>query len=202
MLELEKIRILHKQIARLGERKIAFVLEGRDASGKGGFVKLLFRYDIPFVYRHQGTPTKTRNRAWLSDYEKVMPREGEIVIYDRSWHTRSWVQPALGYCTQKQYRNHIARVSAWEEKQRNKGIEITKNWLSIDKETQAHLINQREQHKPWKFSPTDKKAVELFAEITEYKNIMFMACPTWNIVPKAVSKDLLLDLLIESTKAK
>ena len=80
MLELEKIRILHKQIAKLGERKIAFVLEGRDASGKGGFVKLLFRYDIPFVYRHQGTPTKTRNRAWLSDYETALRNNIKIIL--------------------------------------------------------------------------------------------------------------------------
>ena len=40
---------LHKNLARLGNKKIAFVLEGRDASGKGGFVKLLINYDIPFI---------------------------------------------------------------------------------------------------------------------------------------------------------
>jgi polyphosphate kinase 2 (PPK2 family) len=202
MLELEKIRTLHKQITKLGDRRIAFVLEGRDASGKGGFVKLLFKYDIPFTLRHQGTPTKTRSKAWLSDYAKVMPRKGEIVIFDRSWHTRSWVQPVLGYCTQNQYKNHISRVHAWEQKQEKKGIEITKNWLSIDKNLQEYILNQREQNKPWKFSPTDATAIELFDEITEYKKVMFVKCPTWNIIPKSISKERLLDLLIKATEEK
>ena len=45
---------LHEQLANLGDRKIAFVLEGRDASGKGGFVKHLLKEDVPF------TPDRTK----------------------------------------------------------------------------------------------------------------------------------------------
>ena len=41
------INILKQNIQNLGNRKIAFVLEGRDASGKGGFVKLLLKNNIP-----------------------------------------------------------------------------------------------------------------------------------------------------------
>jgi polyphosphate kinase 2 (PPK2 family) len=60
------IDILKQNIQNLGNRKIAFVLEGRDASGKGGFVKLLIKHNIDFIYRHQGMPTKTRMKKWLS----------------------------------------------------------------------------------------------------------------------------------------
>ena len=66
---------LHEQLANLGNRKIAFVLEGRDASGKGGFIKHLLQEDVPFTLRHQGKPTKTRNKSWLSDYAKQMPKK-------------------------------------------------------------------------------------------------------------------------------
>ena len=104
---------LHEQLANLGNRKIAFVLEGRDASGKGGFIKHLIKEDVPFTLKHQGKPTKTRNKSWLSDYAKQMPKKGELIIYDRSWHTRSWVQPALGFCTKRQYLNHIRMVKDW-----------------------------------------------------------------------------------------
>ena len=38
-------------------------------------------------------------KKWLSDYEKIMPKKNELVIYDRSWHTRSWVHPVYNYCT-------------------------------------------------------------------------------------------------------
>ena len=114
---------LHEQLENLGDRKIAFVLEGRDASGKGGFIKSLIKEDVPFTLKHQGKPTKTRNKSWLSDYAKQMPKKGELVIYDRSWHTRSWVQPALGFCTRKQYLNHISRVKEWEREQEAKAKE-------------------------------------------------------------------------------
>ena len=73
----------------IGNRKIAFVLEGRDASGKGGFLKFLIQKEIPHLVYHQGMPTKTRNKAWLSDYERTMPKKGQLIIFDRSWHTRS-----------------------------------------------------------------------------------------------------------------
>ena len=115
--------ILQLSSPNIENRKIAFVLEGRDASGKGGFLKFLLKEDVPHLVYHQGMPTKTRAKHWLSDYERVLPKKGQLIIFDRSWHTRSWVQPALGYCSKRQYENHIKKVKAWELKQEAKGIE-------------------------------------------------------------------------------
>ena len=186
----------------LGDRKIAFVLEGRDASGKGGFLKFLYANEIPHLVYHQGMPTKTRSKHWLSDYERTLPKKGQLIIFDRSWHTRSWVQPALGFCTERQYKNHIAKVKAWEIKHENNGVEIVKNWISIDKDTQAKLIARRKEFKPYKWSETDQKGVEMFETITNYKELMFEACPTWNVVTKENSKEKLLELLIKATGEK
>ena len=190
---------LHEQLANLGDRKIAFVLEGRDASGKGGFVKHLLKEDVPFTLRHQGLPTKTRSKHWLSDYTKVMPKKGELVIYDRSWHTRSWCQSALGFCTKKQYKNHMARVKDWELRQEAKGVEIIKNWISITREEQQFLLERRKQFKPYKWSETDQKGFELFDRITHYKERMFLECQTWNVVDRKNSKDELFRILLKAT---
>jgi polyphosphate kinase 2 (PPK2 family) len=194
------INILKQNIQNLGNRKIAFVLEGRDASGKGGFVKLLLKNNIPFVYRHQGMPTKTRMKKWLSDYERIMPKKGEIVIYDRSWHTRSWVQPVYGYYTQRQYINHIRKVAKWENKMlTEKNVEIYKNWISISKERQTIVLENRKINKPYKYSPSDALAIEYFEAITDAKEKMFLACPNWNIVQKDTGKTELLEALIRAT---
>ena len=190
---------LHNQLENLGDRKIAFVLEGRDASGKGGFIKSLIKEDVPFTLKHQGKPTKTRNKSWLSDYAKQMPKKGELVIYDRSWHTRSWVQPALGFCTRKQYLNHISRVKEWEREQEAKGVEIIKNWISITKEEQSYYLKRRKEFKPYKWSETDQKGLELFEKITHYKQRMFLKCPNWNIVRRKNSKDELFRILLKAT---
>tara|TARA_B100000902_G_C27127337_1_gene821802 strand:- start:237 stop:827 length:591 start_codon:yes stop_codon:yes gene_type:complete len=194
------IDILKKNIQNLGERKIAFVLEGRDASGKGGFVKLLIKHNINFIYRHQGMPTQTRMKKWLSDYERIMPKKGEVVIYDRSWHTRSWVQPVYGYCTERQYINHMRKVAKWENKMlTEKNVEIYKNWISISKERQAQVLENRKINKPYKYSPSDALALDYYEAITEAKERMFRDCPTWNIVQKDTSKAELLEALIRNT---
>ena len=189
---------LHKNLARLGNKKIAFVLEGRDASGKGGFVKLLINYDVPFIYRHQGKPTQTRMKKWLSDYERVMPKKGELVIFDRSWHTRSWVHPVYNYCTARQYINHIRKVKKWELAQEKKGIIIIKNWISLDKERQTEILANRKINKPYKYSKTDALATKYFNDITDAKEKMFLACPSWNVVKKDNSKEELLKILIKA----
>lgn len=194
------IDILKQNIQNLGNRKIAFVLEGRDASGKGGFVKLLIKHNIDFIYRHQGMPTKTRMKKWLSDYERIMPKKGEVVIYDRSWHTRSWVQPVFGYCTKQQYINHMRKVAKWESKMlTEKNVEIYKNWISISKARQTEVLERRKIFKPYKYSPSDALAIDYFDAITDAKEKMFLACPTWNIVEKDTSKAELLEALILAT---
>jgi polyphosphate kinase len=183
-------------------RKIAFVLEGRDASGKGGFLKFLIKKDIPHLVYHQGMPTKTRAKHWLSDYERVLPKKGQLIIFDRSWHTRSWVQPALGYCSKRQYENHIKKVKAWELKQEAKGIEIVKNWISINKSEQERLIARRKEFKPYKWSETDALGVTHFDRITHFKERMFLECPKWNIVDKAHANQELLAILTNTIEGK
>ena len=189
---------LINEIMNLGNRKIAFVLEGRDASGKGGFLKFLYKNDIPHLVRHQGMPTKTRSKHWLSDYNRAMPKKGQLSIFDRSWHTRSWVQPALGFCTKRQYENHIKNVKSWEVKQEAKGIEIVKNWISISKSEQERLIARRKEFKPYKWSETDELGVKAFDRITHFKERMFLECPKWNIVDKANANEQLLEILIKT----
>ena len=191
------INQLHKNLAKIANKKIAFVLEGRDASGKGGFVKLLINYNVPFIYRHQGMPTQTRMKKWLSDYEKIMPRKNELVIFDRSWHTRSWVHPVYNYCTARQYINHIRKVKKWETKQEKKGITIIKNWISLDKDRQEEILKLRKINKPYKYSKTDALATKYFNDITDAKEKMFLACPSWNVVDKDKSKLELLKILIK-----
>jgi polyphosphate kinase 2 (PPK2 family) len=189
MLKHDLITQIHDSINNLDGRKIAFVLEGRDASGKGGFIKELIRYDIPFTYVHAGMPTQSEMKNWLSTWKKRMPNNNEIVVFDRSWHTRSWVHPVYNYCTKRQYNNHISRVADWENSQ---NVEIYKNWISISKVQEKEVLENRKIFKRWKYSESDKLAIENFDLITDYKNIMFKKCPTWNIVDKNVSKKKLL----------
>jgi len=70
----------------------------------------------------------------------------------------------------------------------------------MTRKDQDKIIANRKIHKPYKYSDSDSKAVELFDELTTTKENMFVACPTWNIVDKYESKEKLLEILIRETQ--
>ena len=103
------------------KKKIAIVLEGRDAAGKGSTIKRFIQHMIPRKTRvvELGVPTKIEHRNWLHTYKKHLPKEGEIVFFDRSWYSRAVIQPTMGYCTKNQYYYFMKTVAAWEKKLTN-----------------------------------------------------------------------------------
>lgn len=162
---------------RENKKKIAIVFEGRDTSGKGSTIKRFIEYLDPKGFRivALGVPTEEEKNNWFARYENHMPKPGEIVFFDRSWHNRSIVEPAMGYCTEKQYKDFMESVNDWEESLIDDGIILVKFWFSITKEKQQKRFELRQKSplKYWKFSPNDAKVVDKWDLITYYKNQMF-----------------------------
>lgn len=159
------------------KKKIVIVFEGRDTSGKGSTIKRFTEYLDPkgFKIVALGVPTEEEKNNWFARYEKYMPNPSEIVFFDRSWHNRSIVEPAMGYCTEKQYKDFMENVNDWEESLIDDGIILIKFWFSITKEKQQKRFELRQKSplKYWKFSPNDAKVVDKWDLITYYKNQMF-----------------------------
>lgn len=159
------------------KKRVVIVFEGRDTSGKGSTIKRFTEYLDPKGFRivALGVPTEEEKNNWFARYEKHMPKPGEIVFFDRSWYNRGVVEPALGYCTEDQYKFFMENVSDWEEELINSGIILIKFWFSITKEKQQKRFELRKKSplKYWKFSPNDAKVVDKWDLITYYKNQMF-----------------------------
>lgn len=159
-------------------KKIAIVFEGRDSAGKGSTIKRFVEYLNPKGFRvvALGLPTPEEKENWFARYEAHMPQEGEIVFFDRSWYNRAVVEPAMGYCTEDQYKDFMEKVVDWEEKMiKRQGLHLIKFWFSITKEKQLKRFDIRQQSplKYWKFSPNDAKVVDKWEIIGHYKNQMF-----------------------------
>ena len=159
-------------------KKVAIVFEGRDAAGKGSTIKRFIEYLNPrgFKVVALGIPTKEEKNNWLGRYEKHLPKDGEIVFFDRSWYNRGVVEPSMGYCTEKQYTDFIENVVDWEENLiRSQGITLIKFWFSITKEKQVSRFELRQSSplKYWKFSPNDAKVIDKWEIISNYKTQMF-----------------------------
>lgn len=175
-LQIELVKL--QEWVKKNGKKIAIVFEGRDSAGKGSTIKRFIESLNPRIYRivALGMPTEYEKKNWFKRYEKEMPNEGEIVFFDRSWHNRSIVEPAMDYCTEKQYIDFMSKVNDWEKSLiEDSGIILIKLWFSITKVKQLQRFELRKKSpiKFWKFSPNDEKVVDKWDIITKYKNQMF-----------------------------
>jgi len=158
-------------------KRVAIVFEGRDAAGKGSTIKRFIEYLNPkgFKVVALGIPTDEEKNNWFGRYENHLPKEGEIVFFDRSWYNRAVVEPALGYCTEEQYGDFMNNVTKWEENLIKDGLILIKFWFSITKEKQLKRFELRQSSplKYWKFSPNDAKVLDKWEIISKFKNQMF-----------------------------
>ena len=159
------------------KKRVAIVFEGRDAAGKGSTIKRFTEYLNPKAFKviALGVPTDEERKNWFGRYEKYLPNDGEIVFFDRSWYNRGVVEPAMGYCSEDQYKDFMENVLPWEESLIDDGLILIKLWFSITKEKQLLRFEMRQKSplKYWKFSPNDAKVVDKWDIITKYKNQMF-----------------------------
>jgi len=167
-------------------KKILITFDGRDTGGKGSISRFILKnfFAAPLgrniLYQDFGIPTKWQQRNWFHRYEKVFPKEGQMVLMDRSWYNRAVNDPVMGYCTEKQYEKFMKDVIPFEEKIAEQDIIHIKFWLSINKETQLNRFDQRKASpiKHWKFSPNDLRAVEKWDDFTPYVDRMFAETTT------------------------
>ena len=160
------------------KKRLAIIIEGRDAAGKGGSIRRFTEHLDPRHLRvvALGRPSEIEKGQWyFRRYIKELPNPGEIVVFDRSWYNRAVVEPVMGFCSQKEYKKFMQQVPEFEHMLYEDGVDLIKFWFSISKEEQKKRFESRGKNllKQWKLSPVDAKAQELWDENTRYKEDMF-----------------------------
>ena len=174
-LQVELLKLQEWVINR--DKRVAIVLEGRDAAGKGSTIKRFIENMMPKGVEviELGVPTKKQEKNWFKTWEKRMPESGKIHFFDRSWYSRALIQPVMGYCNEKQYKYFMKKINKWERKVIEDGLILIKIYLSISKENQQLRFYLRETSalKYWKISPNDWKAQKRWQILTTFKEVMF-----------------------------
>jgi polyphosphate kinase len=156
-------------------RKAIILFDGRDASGKGGTIRRVTRYMNEKHYRTValGKPTdEQRTELHMKRYIEQLPHAGEIVLFDRSWYNRAMVEPVMGFCTPKQYREFMSEVHGYEESFVADGkTTLLKLYFSVSRQEQAKRFERRQNDplRAWKLSEVDLQAQDLWDEFTEKK---------------------------------
>jgi polyphosphate kinase 2 len=192
--ELEKLQIELVKLQRAVQvhgRRVAVVVEGRDAAGKGGTIRRFIEHLNPRSARVVALPKPTeieKGQWYFQRYAEQLPNPGEIVFFDRSWYNRAVVEPVMSFCTDRQYRVFMQQVPEFEHMLYEDGLELVKFWFSISKNVQNQRFESRRQDplKQWKISPVDDRAQENWDVYTKYKDEMFSKTHTsyspWIIV--------------------
>ena len=191
---------LQAKLNRLAENlsaPVAVILEGRDTAGKSSTIRELTHYLPPDLYSvclsHK--PSKAAMKSWLAYWQTKLPKQNQIVFFDRSWYSRAMVQHLNGWCTPKQYEIFMRDHKNWEASQ---PVRLIKFWLSISEDEQKRRIELR-KNSPltyWKFSPNDENALSHYDRMSILKErVIDSEWHTINFENKRAGIKKLLDTL-------
>ncbi|MEM9709494.1 MAG: polyphosphate kinase 2 [Pseudomonadota bacterium] len=169
-LQLELAKLLAD--VRASGKRIVVVFEGRDAAGKGGTIK---RFRENLNPRHArvvalSKPTDREAGQWyFQRYINMLPAEGEIVFFDRSWYNRGVVEHVFEFCTPDQRRDFFDQLPAFERLLTRDGIQLFKLWLNVGRAEQLNRFLDRENDplKQWKLSWIDVEGLKRWDAYTD-----------------------------------
>ena len=169
---------LQKEVIASG-LKLLVILEGRDAAGKDGTIKIITKHLSPRETRvvALGKPSDLQEREWyFQRYTAHLPVSGEFVIFNRSWYNRAGVEKVMGFCTHKEYKSFFTEVALFEQMLVDAGFIIFKYYLDISKKEQKNRLEDREKDplKQWKISPVDKEASKYWKDYSAARDEMLL----------------------------
>jgi polyphosphate kinase 2 (PPK2 family) len=150
---------LDPHIDRVGP-PVCVLLEGWDASGKGGVIKrLVAEIDSRHVRVAQfAAPTDDEKRHhFLWRFWPKLPGWGGMAVLDRSWYGRVLVERVEGFATLEQWERAYDEIVQFERSLALEGMILIKFWLHISDEEQLRRFKRREKKplKRWKLTEDD-----------------------------------------------
>lgn len=189
-LEYEKeLNQLQYEMLRLQEfiisqkKKLLIIYEGRDAAGKGGTISRTIAKMNPKHFRVTALPkpTEVENKQWyFQRYIQQLPKQEEVVFFDRSWYNRAVVEPVFGFCTSEQHESFMQQVNSLEHLLIGDGMILIKLFLNISKKEQASRLDERKEDpmKQYKIGGLDEQAQDKWDDYTHYIDKMLKETST------------------------
>jgi AMP-polyphosphate phosphotransferase len=166
-LEAAQTRLLELRLVLgglIGEQGIGpplcVVLEGWDASGKGGAIKRLVASLDPRHVRVKqfAAPTHDEKRHhWLWRFWPALPGWGGMTVLDRSWYGRVLVERVDGLTAEVAWQRAYEEIRDYEHMLVAEGMVLVKLWLHISAAEQLERFEARaaDPLRAWKLTEED-----------------------------------------------
>jgi PPK2 family polyphosphate:nucleotide phosphotransferase len=164
---LERLTDLQTRIYAESKHAVLIVLQGIDAAGKDGTIRI-----IAGAFNPQGTPVssfkvptpKEAAHDFLWRVHAAVPGKGEIGIFNRSHYEQVLVVRVHNLEPEERWRRHYREIREWEQMLMDEGVMILKFFLAIDKDTQRQRFQERvdDPAKRWKFALGDLEERKLW----------------------------------------
>ncbi|WP_225784589.1 PPK2 family polyphosphate kinase [Xenophilus sp. Marseille-Q4582] len=193
-------------------RKLLLVLQGMDTSGKDGTIRWVFSRTSPLGVRvsaFKAPSEDERARDYLWRCHAVVPRTGEIMVWNRSHYEDVLVPVVEGWIDQDETQRRYAQINDFERLLTETGTVIVKCMLHISKDEQRKRLQARidEPDKQWKFALGDIDARRKWGDYQRAYEKLLPATSTahapWHVIPADSKRHrnlMVAQLLIQTLK--
>lgn len=165
--------------------KLLIILQGTDTSGKDGTLRGVFSRISPLGAHTVGwkAPSEDeRAHDYLWRIHQLVPRAGEMMIFNRSHYEDVLVPPVSGWITPAQTAQRYQHINDFERMLSETGTVILKFMLHISLAEQGRRLQERidDLSKNWKFSMGDLEARKQWPQYQQaYENLLNATSTPW-----------------------
>lgn len=143
-------------------RSLVIVIEGWEASDKGGIIQRITSELDPRgyeVFRTLPATCEERRRHYLWRFWQLLrpAEEKQVLIFDRSWYGRVLKERVEEQCTEDAWKRAYREINEFEAQLLDQGFLIAKFFTHLDREVQSERLEQRRDQADalWSLTPED-----------------------------------------------
>ncbi len=130
------------------QRSMVIVIEGWEASDKGGIIQRITSELDPRgyeVFRILPATSEERHRHYLWRFWQLLrpAEEKQVLIFDRSWYGRVLRERIEGQCTEEAWKRAYREINEFEYQLLDYGILVVKLFIHLSREVQCERLEQR-----------------------------------------------------------
>jgi PPK2 family polyphosphate:nucleotide phosphotransferase len=188
----ERMDALATALYAEGKRSLLVVIQARDAGGKDGTVRKVFRAVSPQFLQvtEFGRPTAEElSHDFLWRVHAKVPPYGHVGVFTRSHYEDVLVVRVRELAPERVWKARYDQINDFEKMLTENGVTLLKLFLHVSRDEQTRRYRKRlaKPEKMWKFDPGDLDDTARWDEYTEAYRDVFEQCGTehapWYVVP-------------------